>query len=197
MERVWLKSYPSGVPTEIDPGTFRSLAEFFAASVAKYRRRTAFISMGRAMSYAELDRLSRDFASYLQNVARLPRGARVAVMMPNLLQYPIAVFGILARGIRRGQLQPALFPARTQRPARQLRRRGDRGGGEFRPRGRAVARGLRHQAHRNHRGRRPARACAAASSTSCCATSSAPCRRGGCRTPSGSTPRSRSALSTR
>ena len=85
MERVWLKSYPSGVSTEVDPETFRSLAEFLAASVAKYRRRTAFISMGRAMSYAELDRLSRDFASYLQNVARLPRGARIAVMMPNLL----------------------------------------------------------------------------------------------------------------
>ena len=83
MERVWLKSYPSGVPTEIDPETFRSLAEFLAASVAKHRRRTAFISMGRAMSYAQLDRLSRDFASYLQNVARLPRGARVAVMLPN------------------------------------------------------------------------------------------------------------------
>ena len=110
MERVWLKSYPAGVPAEVDPETFRSLAEFLAASVAKHRRRTAFISMGCAMSYAELDRLSRDFASYLQNVVRLRRGARVAVMMPNLLQYPIAIFGILRGGYVAVNCNPLYSP---------------------------------------------------------------------------------------
>ena len=98
MERIWLKSYPQGVPADIDPNAFRSLGEFFAASVAKFSRRTAFISMGKAISYRELEEKSRAFGSYLQNVVRLPRGARVALMMPNLLQYPIALFGALRAG---------------------------------------------------------------------------------------------------
>ena len=98
MERVWFKSYPSGVPIEIDVDAFRSLGEFFDVCVAKYRHKTALVSMGRSMSFGDLDRASRDFASYLQNVARLPKGARVALMMPNLLQYPIALFGALRAG---------------------------------------------------------------------------------------------------
>ncbi len=98
MERIWLKSYPEGAPAEIDPNAFRSLGEFFAASVAKFRDRTAFISMGKAISYGELDEKSRAFGAYLQNVVRLPRGARVALMLPNLLQYPIAMFGALRAG---------------------------------------------------------------------------------------------------
>ena len=98
MERIWLKSYPEGVPAEIDADAFGSIGEFFAASVEKFRDRTAFISMGRAISFNELDRVSRAFASYLQYVAGLPPGARVALMMPNLLQYPIALFGALRAG---------------------------------------------------------------------------------------------------
>jgi long-chain acyl-CoA synthetase len=98
MERIWLKSYPEGVPAEIDSSAFGSLGDFIAESVDKFRDRTAFISMGKAISYGELDLKSRAFASYFQNVARLPRGARVALMMPNLLQYPIAAFGALRAG---------------------------------------------------------------------------------------------------
>ena len=98
MERIWLKSYPEGVPAEIDGGAVGSLSDFIKTSVEKFRDRTAFISMGKAISYGELDLKSRAFASYLQNVARLPRGARVALMMPNLLQYPIAAFGALRAG---------------------------------------------------------------------------------------------------
>ena len=98
MERIWLKSYPEGVPAEIDPNAFRSLGEFFVASVAKFRDQTAFISMGKTISYGELDEKSRAFGAYLQNVVRLPRGARVALMLPNLLQYPIAMFGALRAG---------------------------------------------------------------------------------------------------
>jgi long-chain acyl-CoA synthetase len=98
MERIWLKSYPGGVPAEIDPNAFRSLGEFFAASVARFRDRTAFISMGKAISYGELDEKSRAFGAYLQNVVGLKRGARVALMLPNLLQYPIALFGALRAG---------------------------------------------------------------------------------------------------
>jgi long-chain acyl-CoA synthetase len=98
MERIWLKSYPGGVPAEIDVKTVGSLGDFIKASVEKFRNRTAFLSMGKAISYGELDRKSREFASYLQNVGSLPRGARVALMMPNLLQYPIALFAALRAG---------------------------------------------------------------------------------------------------
>ena len=98
MERIWLKSYPEGVPADINPTAYASLGDFFAASVDRYRDRTAYVCMGRTMTYGELDRLSRAFASYLQNVAGLPRGARVALMMPNLLQYPVALFGALRAG---------------------------------------------------------------------------------------------------
>ena len=98
MERIWLKSYPEGVPADIDAKGFGSAGDFFNASIEKFRDRTAFLSMGRAMSYGELDRKSREFAAYLQNVACVPRGARVALMMPNLLQYPIAMFGALRAG---------------------------------------------------------------------------------------------------
>jgi long-chain acyl-CoA synthetase len=98
MERIWLKSYPEGVPFDIDAKAVGSIGDFIRASVEKFRDRAAFLSMGRAISYGELDRKSREFASYLQNVASLPRGSRVALMMPNLLQYPIALFGALRGG---------------------------------------------------------------------------------------------------
>ena len=98
MERIWLKSYPEGVPAEIDVSALGSLGDFIAESVATFRERTAFISMGKAISYGELDLKSRAFAGYLKYVAGLPRGARVAMMAPNLLQYPIAAFGALRAG---------------------------------------------------------------------------------------------------
>src|ERR1700728_2457885 len=81
MERLWLKSYPEGVPAEIDLSALGSLGDFLKTSFEKFRDRTAFVSMGKAMSYGELDLKSRAFASYLQNVVRLPRGVRVALMM--------------------------------------------------------------------------------------------------------------------
>ncbi len=98
MERIWLKSYPEGVPAEIDATAFGSIGDFLAESVGRFHDRIAFISMGRAISFDELERGSRAFAGYLRNVAELPRGARVALMMPNLLQYPIALFGALRAG---------------------------------------------------------------------------------------------------
>jgi long-chain acyl-CoA synthetase len=98
MERIWLKSYPEGVPADINPIAFSSIGDFFAASVELHRERTGFVSMGRTMTFGEFDRRSRAFASYLRNVACLPSGARVALMMPNILQYPIALFGALRAG---------------------------------------------------------------------------------------------------
>jgi long-chain acyl-CoA synthetase len=98
MERIWLKSYPEGVPADINPTAYGSLGDFFAASVERHRDRLAYVSMKRTMTYGELDSLSRAFAIYLQEVAGLPHKARVALMMPNLLQYPVALFGALRAG---------------------------------------------------------------------------------------------------
>jgi len=98
MEKIWLKSYMAGIPAEIDIDEFKSLGDLFEKSVKAYGPRTAYINMGKSISYAELDRQSRNFAAYCQSVLKLPRGARIAIMMPNLLQYPICMFGALRAG---------------------------------------------------------------------------------------------------
>jgi long-chain acyl-CoA synthetase len=98
MEKPWLASYPPGVPAEIDPSRYSSIREILQRSCARYAAAAAFSNMGRTLSYTELDRLSRDFGAWLQGAAALPRGARVAIMMPNLLQYPVALLGALRAG---------------------------------------------------------------------------------------------------
>ena len=97
MDRVWLNSYPPGVPAEINPGEYRSLVELFDKSVREYADRPAFHCMGKAITFGQLDKLSRDFGAWLQ-AKGLVKGARVAIMMPNCLQYPIAMFGTLRAG---------------------------------------------------------------------------------------------------
>lgn len=99
MEKIWLNSYEQGVATEIDMMRYHSIIDVFEQAVQKYGSRIAFDNMGKQLSYDEVDKLSTQFASYLQNVLKLPRGERVAIMMPNVLQYPIAVFGILKAGL--------------------------------------------------------------------------------------------------
>jgi long-chain acyl-CoA synthetase len=99
MEKVWLKSYPPGIPAEIDPNEFASIREILETSCKQFASQPAFTCMDSTISFTELDRLSRDFGAWLQNRAGLPKGARVAVMMPNCLQYPIALFGILRAGL--------------------------------------------------------------------------------------------------
>lgn len=98
MEKIWLKSYPSGVPAEIDLGNFNSLGDVLEQSVVRHAARPAFICMGKTLSYADLGRLTTQFGAFLQSELGLPRGARVALMMPNVLQYPIAAFGALRAG---------------------------------------------------------------------------------------------------
>jgi len=98
MEKIWLRSYPQGVPEFIDVNEFKSLGQLFEQSCAQDGARLAYINMGVGITYGELDRLSRDFAAYLQDVLKLPQGARVALMMPNLLQYPVCMFGALRAG---------------------------------------------------------------------------------------------------
>ncbi len=98
MNKPWLKSYPAGIPEFIDADAYSSIGELFEQSVKKFGPTTAFINMDKGITYSELDRLSRDFAAYLQGELKLPKGARVALMMPNLLQYPVALFGALRAG---------------------------------------------------------------------------------------------------
>jgi long-chain acyl-CoA synthetase len=97
MERVWLKSYPPGVPAEIDYKANRSLGELFDKSVTRFRDRAAFHCMGKTISFGRLDKLSRDFGAWLQ-AKGLAKGGRIAIMMPNCLQYPVAMFGALRAG---------------------------------------------------------------------------------------------------
>jgi long-chain acyl-CoA synthetase len=98
MEKIWLKSYPPGIPAEIDPGEYGSLVDLLERSVARFRKRVAYLNMGASLTYGQLDEASRRFAAYLQTVLKLPRGSRVAIMLPNLLQYPVCMFGALRAG---------------------------------------------------------------------------------------------------
>ncbi len=99
MEKVWLKSYPPGIPHEIDPFEFASIRAILEESCSKFAALPAFTCMDSTITYAELDRQSRAFGAWLQNRAGLKKGDRVALMMPNVLQYPIALFGTLRAGM--------------------------------------------------------------------------------------------------
>ena len=98
-ERIWLKSYPPGVPAEADVNHYASIPEILAESCTRFATLPAFTCLDASLDYTELDRLSTRFGSWLVNVAGLARGDRVAVMMPNVLQYPVALFGILRAGL--------------------------------------------------------------------------------------------------
>jgi long-chain acyl-CoA synthetase len=110
MEKVWLNNYQPGVTDQINLEEFASIPEVIEQSVKKYGDRAAFINMGKAITYQELDQLSTQFAAYLQQKLRLPAGSRIAVMMPNLLQYPVAIFGILRAGYVVVNVNPLYTP---------------------------------------------------------------------------------------
>ena len=101
MEKIWLKSYPPGVPAEIDPAEFSSLnADRRRRASRSSRTASAYVQMGRADHLSRARRaLARDFAAWLQNEAGLQKGDRIAIMMPNVLQYPVAMFGALRAGL--------------------------------------------------------------------------------------------------
>jgi len=109
MEKIWLKHYPAGVPTEIDPGKYDSLVTLLEECFAKFRERRAFVCMDKAITYGALDAMSRDFAAYLQTTG-LKFGDRVAVMMPNILQYPVTTAGILRAGMTVVNVNPLYTP---------------------------------------------------------------------------------------
>jgi len=110
MEKLWLNSYEQGVNAEIDITQYSSISDVFRQSVEKFAHQPAFQNMGKMLTYAEVGKLAEDFASYLQNVLKLPRGERVAIMRPTLLQYPIALFGILQAGLVAVNTNPLYTP---------------------------------------------------------------------------------------
>ncbi len=109
-ERPWLDNYPEGVPEEIDLNEYQSIPAVFEATLAKYSTNIAFSNLGKSLTYAELDRLSRDFAGYLLGELKLKKGDRVAIMMPNCLQYPVAILGVLRAGLTVVNTNPMYTP---------------------------------------------------------------------------------------
>jgi long-chain acyl-CoA synthetase len=109
MERIWLKHYPAGVPADIDPNKYQSIRDLFDESVASFADRPAYYCMGAEITFAELDQLSKAFGAWLQ-AQGLQKGDRVALMMPNILQYPVALFGILRAGMVVVNVNPLYTP---------------------------------------------------------------------------------------
>ncbi len=111
MEKVWLKSYPPGMPEEVPTPPYRSVRDLFESAFEMYPENAAYTNMGRTLSYSELDQLSMQFACYLQGTLGLTRGERVAIMLPNILQYPVAMCGIFRAGLVVVNVNP-LYTAR-------------------------------------------------------------------------------------
>src|SRR6476646_11005553 len=109
MERLWLRHYPPGVPADIDPSRYPSLVAMLEEGFKAYAERDACLCMGKTLTYRELDETSRAFAAWLQSCG-LKRGARVAIMMPNVLQYPVAIAGILRAGCTVVNVNPLYKP---------------------------------------------------------------------------------------
>ena len=110
MDQPWINSLPADVPAEIDVHRYTSLLEMFEKAVNTYADQPAFVNMGATLTYRKLEERSRAFAAYLQNDLKLQKGDRVAIMMPNLLQYPIALFGVLRAGMVVVNVNPLYTP---------------------------------------------------------------------------------------
>ncbi|CAN0143965.1 unnamed protein product, partial [Chrysoparadoxa australica] len=111
MNRVWLDHYPAGIGFDVDTDRYPSLAAALEDSCDRFADRTAFSSMDATLSYAEVQRLSRDFAAYLQSELGMGKGDRIAIMMPNCLQYVVALFGAIRAGLVVVNVNP-LYTAR-------------------------------------------------------------------------------------
>ena len=110
MEKLWFKNYPDGSEHELDTSEYDSILDMFDKAVREHPDRAAYINMGKVLTFRKLEERSRAFAAYLQNELKLERGERVALMMPNLLQYPIALFGILRAGLVVVNVNPLYTP---------------------------------------------------------------------------------------
>jgi long-chain acyl-CoA synthetase len=110
MNKRWLKNYPAGMPAEIDADLYLSIADMFEKIAGKYGDRPSYHNLGHTLSFAELEKLARDFAAFLQGLPGMAKGDRVAIMAPNLLQYPVALFGILRAGMTVVNVNPLYTP---------------------------------------------------------------------------------------
>lgn len=110
MEKIWFQNYPEGAEKFLDTSKYESILDMFDKAVREHPDRPAYINMGQVLTFRKLEERSRAFAAYLQNEFKLKRGDRVALMMPNLLQYPIALFGILRAGLIAVNVNPLYTP---------------------------------------------------------------------------------------
>ena len=110
MEKVWLKSYPPGVPVEVDLDAYTSVTDVFEQAVEKFGARPCFSNMGTTLTYDDMDRYTAQLAAYLQSLPGMSKGDRVAVMMPNVLQNPIAIFAVLRAGFTVVNTNPLYTP---------------------------------------------------------------------------------------
>lgn len=110
MEKLWLSNYDEGIPAEIDMQEYSSLKDIIEASCQEFAPQAAFTNLGATLTYRQVENQSRAFAAYLQNELKLSKGARVAVMMPNVLQYPVAIFGALRAGMVVVNVNPMYTP---------------------------------------------------------------------------------------
>ena len=108
--KIWLKNYPAGIPGEIDPDQFQSIPDLIEKICAKFVDKPAYHNLGHTISYAELEQLTRNFAAFLQGLPGMAKGDRVAIMSPNLLQYPVVLFGILRAGMTVVNVNPLYTP---------------------------------------------------------------------------------------
>ena len=114
VDKIWLQHYPPGVPADINPAEHRSLLEMLERSIVQFHERPAYTSMGRTLTFGDVDRLATRFAAYLQKVARLQRGDRIAIMLPNVLQYPVAILGAFRAGLTVVNANPMYTPRELQ-----------------------------------------------------------------------------------
>ena len=110
MEKVWLKNYPQGIPAEINPDSYQSLVELFESAFKEYSALPAFYNLGVTLNFKKIDFYSRAFAAYLQQELLLKKGDRIAMMLPNVLQYPVALFGALRAGLIVVNINPLYTP---------------------------------------------------------------------------------------
>ena len=110
MEKIWLQSYPPGVPHEVDPSQYGNLNELFDTSMRQHSKAPVTVCMDRWMSYGQLDQMSQALGAYLQSLG-LPTGSRVAIMLPNLPQFPITMAAVLRAGYTCVNVNP-LYTAR-------------------------------------------------------------------------------------
>ncbi|HUL63773.1 MAG TPA: AMP-binding protein [Burkholderiaceae bacterium] len=118
MDKIWLKQYPEGIPADVDVNAYASATEFMEKSCARFRNLPAYGNMGASLTYDDLDGMSAAFGAYLQKVLGLKKGDRIAIMLPNVLQYPVALFGALRAGLTVVNTNPQYTPRELEHQLR-------------------------------------------------------------------------------